>query len=348
MKKIVSLILSVCLMFAAVGVMPAAAEATSFNDMNDVLLLLKLVVSCENFNDEQIAIYDLNCDGRVGAADALIAMKEVLSVSEPQLFMMGDRDNMLDGDSIDFQVGGNFNANYEHYKGVPFNAAIMNSPKEFEKLFNTVRVSLGFEEYPDSFFNENALIALFIDYSSISTTHTIDAVSIDNGEICVATTTEYPETVLTKLSCAMTFIEVKKTDVAGVKQITRFDQATIFIPSLKTPETLSTEMGNQIKEEWVSGYTNPGPQHIIDSVNIINYYGAYNGLTALRIKDNYYSGPLMVIDLNVDGVVFYGYKNPEIYLWENGSFVRFYDAYEQGLITRNDLKNIAYYYNSEK
>jgi len=82
MKKFVCLVVTFGIMLSAVGVMPAAAEATSFNDMDYVLLLLQIVVSGEEFDEDCLSNFDLNGDGTVNSVDALIAAKEALGISE--------------------------------------------------------------------------------------------------------------------------------------------------------------------------------------------------------------------------------------------------------------------------
>jgi hypothetical protein len=218
MKKFLSLILTICLIFAGVGAVPVSAKKAAINDMSDVVALLKLVVSGEEVSD----VYDLNGDGAVNAADVLIALKSFAIPHEPQVFLLEQRDSMLEGGDIDFNVGDGFvdmGCNGHFYNSIPYDIAIVKSATEWSKL--------GYDDsrkYPDSFYEENALIVLFVEYSSRGPWHTIDAMTIYGDELCVGTTTEWPDMMVSPmLTCTTTFIEVKKADVTNIEKITRFD-----------------------------------------------------------------------------------------------------------------------------
>ena len=121
-------------------------------------------------------------------------------------------------------------------------------------------------------------------------------------------------------------------------------------PSLQPLTPLSSETEAQIKQDWVNGYT-PFADLGVDFDFYFNkvdlkYYGAYNGYIALRIN-NFYSNPLMEIYNNIDGVVFI-YSGASVFcVWKDGSFIKLDTAYEQGLLTKDDLQKIEYYYRDD-
>ena len=119
-----------------------------------------------------------------------------------------------------------------------------------------------------------------------------------------------------------------------------------YVPHPKNPAVLSAELEERIKEDWGSEYTNPEPQHNVSAVDI-RYYGTYSGWVAFYIWDNYHGYPDVMVHWNIDGVIFYNYQHPEIYLWKDGEFFPVGFAYVEELITRKNLIDIAYYYNLE-
>gem|GEM_PF-2210208 len=141
--------------------------------------------------------------------------------------------------------------------------------------------------------------------------------------------------------------KVVSSEVIGDKGTSSKQTSSQYVPRPKNPATLSAAQEKKIKEEWVSGYSNPEPQNTVDEVSI-RYYGAYNGYIALRMFDNYYLYPQQVVDLNIGGVIFHDLSGSSVLLWHSGSFIYLGSAYEQGLITQTDLKDIEYYYRTGK
>ena len=353
-KNFTCFFLTICLIFAAISVMPvpvvsaSGAVFSSLENASDVLLLLRLIVSGEPIEEEQLAIADLNGDGEVTTADALIALKRVTGISDPQLFMMTMRDDMLAGDAVDFcvpsyQIGGKAEK-YENgsliHRG--FDAAIANSLQELQKIYRLDFAHLefvgGIKKYDYNFFIENAVVVIFVMTSPLE--RYISSVVTKNDELCI-------EFFNTSINCAsvetVALIEVKKADVVHVQQITCFTQAFPG-PRPKDPATLSTVIENQIEEDWLNKdpeYWSPGHE-----VTRINYYGTYNDWIAVKIYDNFSDGPTMSLVQNVDGIVFGFNIISTIHMWKSGDFLRFHEAYEQGLITRENLMDIAYYHHS--
>jgi len=121
-----------------------------------------------------------------------------------------------------------------------------------------------------------------------------------------------------------------------------------FAPKPKDPVELSAEQENRIKEDWMvfRGYTDYPDRYSIEEIQIDEYYGTYNGCIAVMI---YGYGPYDFLGLTVTvaGVEFYYGDGHRIGAWHDGSFYSLDSAYEKGLLTKEDLRNIAYYQNGE-
>jgi len=79
----------------------------------------------------------------------------------------------------------------------------------------------------------------------------------------------------------------------------------------------------------------------------MKYLGAYNGYTALTL----YSGAAatMVYEQRIGGVLFFHpYIEQRVLAWKEGEIYKLEDLYEQGLITREDLIEMAYFHDAAK
>jgi len=125
-----------------------------------------------------------------------------------------------------------------------------------------------------------------------------------------------------------------------------FEEEFMFTPQPKNPAVLSAEQEKRIKEDWVATWNQ---EWIKQEPEVkLKYYGSYNGCIVLVIKDNHNTYPTMVWDENISGVVFFNLKGSGIQVWNNGSFLNLRSAYEQGLLTKEDLWNIEYYHRTGK
>lgn len=115
-----------------------------------------------------------------------------------------------------------------------------------------------------------------------------------------------------------------------------------YVPQPMNPEVLSAEQEDAIKADWVKLWDDSFTEEpMVD----LSYYGTYNGCVALLIQDNYYSYPAVISHEVIDGISFrYGGTAP-VKIWKEGSFYDIKDAYENELITKDDLRSIAYYHN---
>ena len=93
-----------------------------------------------------------------------------------------------------------------------------------------------------------------------------------------------------------------------------------FIPIPKEPGALSVEMSNKICQLFFKTHVKPNiSKHdklTIDDVEIIYYYGTYNGAVVIRMKDNF--GTFGVIrKIVVAGITFEYNSGNDILVWVN-------------------------------
>ena len=82
-----------------------------------------------------------------------------------------------------------------------------------------------------------------------------------------------------------------------------------------------------------------------DEINL-KFLGAYNGYTVLTM----YSGVLPILQYQrIDGVLFlHPYFDDRVFAWKEGEIYALEDLYAQNLITREDLVEMAYFFNPTK
>ena len=119
------------------------------------------------------------------------------------------------------------------------------------------------------------------------------------------------------------------------------------VPPWGTHEGLSAEIEWRIRQDYFdflgqygimpSGYT-------VKDFWIIRYYGIYNDCVAIMMDGRGVGHTGEVWDIITGDTLFvYGSSNT-IYAWKEGRFYGLNDAYNQGLLTRENLMNIAYYH----
>jgi hypothetical protein len=110
------------------------------------------------------------------------------------------------------------------------------------------------------------------------------------------------------------------------------------IGGLGTHEGLSAATEWRIIRDYIRDYRNK--YGTPDPVRITKYYGTYNGCVAVMIT----SGPAIQAswDIIIADTLF-GYADGwEITAWKAGRFYELSEAYERGLLTREDIRSIAY------
>ena len=131
---------------------------------------------------------------------------------------------------------------------------------------------------------------------------------------------------------------------------------TEFIPAPIDPAELSEDVWARIQNSY---------QYVVDGElwkyyslqyhthpDDFRYYGIYQDYIAIFISSTS-PYPIKQSDEEIDGILIHHFGNADwlhgrIYLWQEDVFYQLKDAYNMGLISRDDLKAIAYYHNNYK
>lgn len=94
--------------------------------------------------------------------------------------------------------------------------------------------------------------------------------------------------------------------------------AGTFIPIPKEPETLSVEILNKIRQVFFKTYVEPKVDNFdivtIDDVEVLIYYGTYNGVVVIRMKDNFgFAG--VIRKVVIAGITFEYSSDNDILVW---------------------------------
>ena len=127
---------------------------------------------------------------------------------------------------------------------------------------------------------------------------------------------------------------------------------TDFVPAPLDPAELTQEQWEQMKNTKTC-MTPDGAVDLSNSklfgftLRYIDYYGTYQGYTAIRIHNTQWPG---TDKEEIAGCTFY-YANYSdalycrVILWKDDTFYHLQYAYDQGLLTEEEIKTIAYYNN---
>jgi len=129
---------------------------------------------------------------------------------------------------------------------------------------------------------------------------------------------------------------------------------TMKIKESGTFEGLSAELERQILQDYVSHHnasfgTPSGPPVPLteDEIWVAEYFGTYNNCVVMSVRGNWgYAGVAWVKD--IAGIRFgHGDLGKVPITWKDGSFNTLEDAYDQGWLTKDDIRSIAEYLTSE-
>jgi|GEM_PF-2378153 len=107
---------------------------------------------------------------------------------------------------------------------------------------------------------------------------------------------------------------------------------------------LSANMERRIQRDWFRTIPDRG-RFNRNSVRIDYYFGTYNGSVALMISDDYTNFTQAIWDQEVAGFVFRYGDGQFISVWNNRNFYTLPQAYELGLLTSQNLRDIHYHFN---
>ena len=127
---------------------------------------------------------------------------------------------------------------------------------------------------------------------------------------------------------------------------------TEFVPAPLEPAELTQEQWDQMKKTKIC-ITTDGAVDLSNSklfgclLRYVDYYGTYQGYTAIRIHNTQWPG---TDKEEIAGCTFYygSYSdtiNCRVLLWKDDTFYHLQYAYEQGFLTAEEIKTIAYYNN---
>ncbi len=120
------------------------------------------------------------------------------------------------------------------------------------------------------------------------------------------------------------------------------DVKDAFVPALRNPAALSTQQQEQIKSDWLK-LANSETKSASDIE--LDYFGTYNGCVALMVNDSFTGYADIVTEEKIGGIPFKYSSGNTVRVFKDGAFISLQTAYEKGLLTKENLKNIRYYYN---
>jgi len=113
-----------------------------------------------------------------------------------------------------------------------------------------------------------------------------------------------------------------------------------------SPVPLSAEMEMKIKQDYLDFRTKVyHPDATVDDVTIDTYYGTYGSCVAVMMTDAFsdYTDAIPIETYETIGGIWIIYNSSnEILIWEDGSFHRLQEAFDSGLLTRDNLREIEF------
>jgi hypothetical protein len=136
------------------------------------------------------------------------------------------------------------------------------------------------------------------------------------------------------------------TVICGCKEKEADDPSENGGNNLKTTHELGTFPGldagteKRILQDYFVTYVKPDmPDATLNNIWISRYCGTYNGVVAVKFG-NFFGSPGIFLEEVIAGLQF-GYSTLDpIYAWKNGVLYRLREAYDSGLFTDDDVRNI--------
>ena len=109
-------------------------------------------------------------------------------------------------------------------------------------------------------------------------------------------------------------------------------------------EPLIPPTDDETKEQMVRDLINKYPEVVNwGDVRVGQSYGKYDDYVACTMYYSHLSADVIWVDI-IDGVAFYYLCGDTVMVWKNSDFFSIRYAYEQGWITKEELRDIAYAY----
>ena len=106
-------------------------------------------------------------------------------------------------------------------------------------------------------------------------------------------------------------------------------------------EGLSAETERRIVQDFHAAYCSDFPDITIDKIFMEEYLGTYDGCVAFTIGGPFHY-PSGGWDLIIADTLFSYGSGPPIEVWKEGRFYGLREAYDSGLLTRENMRDIAY------
>ena len=114
---------------------------------------------------------------------------------------------------------------------------------------------------------------------------------------------------------------------------------------------LSAEMERRVKEDWVAWRIGENPQIseylTVEGTEIYRFYGTYNGAIAAMLHSDIFGYGNVWWEETIAEITV-GYSNANfIVVWYDGAFLQLQSAYDEGVLTKEDIETIAYYHHRQ-
>ena len=119
----------------------------------------------------------------------------------------------------------------------------------------------------------------------------------------------------------------------------------IFEPN-PTPEPVpivdfnDTELGKQIRQDYFQRLDNAYGNIKFEDVYVRKLYGAYNDSIAVLMWIYGFDPPPAIVTIEVEGSEFHFHSGRPIMVWNNGNFYSLQSAYDEGLVSMENLEQI--------
>ena len=121
-----------------------------------------------------------------------------------------------------------------------------------------------------------------------------------------------------------------------------------YTPRPKNPEKLSADMEKKIKEDYVAWLKKIDKSFTKDvsDITIREYLGTYSNGEAVRI---HVDGDYYTCDIQEENIAGYDiwFSGAPLYIHKNSEFFTLEKAYNEGLITKQDVRDIKWYLNGD-
>ena len=189
-----------------------------------------------------------------------------------------------------------------------------------------------------------SLLAIVILASSFTDFGDVLPAISDPTAVSTTTTTAEETTTTTAEETATTTTETT-ADTTTATTTTTAEETATTTTTIPTPiGELSADMVKRIKSDWM--VENPVSDRPAEYIKL-TYYGTYGDCVVLSIHDyglQYVLGGPSRDD--IAGVSFFYPQAYDLWVWNNGEFCHLREAYAKGWVSKVDVQNVAYYFNS--